>query len=198
MNDTLTPEDFLKSLKRLDRKSAIIARGIVEHFNSGLDDCTKLRNCQEEAIAYAKEVGVAVTGTSLTSKIGRHLRDAGVFQQFAGKPARGVGYVLEAGPNLEDFTEFLQKTPTYGILTKTEVDHTQIRVDILSELDDNGAVMLDADEHRVSSKVYGQLREMLNSGKLNVIYVRPSTRVAVKAKGDAKFHEVDFWVGDDE
>lgn len=193
-----TPEEQYKILTKLDRKSAVIARGIVEHFNSGYDDCTKLRNCQEEAIAFAKEMGVTVTGTSLTSKMGKLLRDADVFKQFTGKPQRGVGYILEPGSKLEDFSAFLEQHYEYGTLTKGERDNDLIRKDIFDQLDEEGGILLDADAHRVTSKVYGQLRELLNTGKLNVVYVRPDTKVAVKTPDDAKPHWVDFWVGDDE
>lgn len=190
--------DKYKALTQLDHKSAIVARAMVEHFNSGVEDCHKLRNCQEEAIAFAAEMGVVIKGTSTTSKIGRHLRDADVFKQFNGRKPGKMGFILEPSDNLEAFTEFLDKNPTYGVLTKNEVEVDQLRQSIVEQLNETGAIMVDSDAHRVPSKIYGQLRDMLNSGQLKVVYVRPDTTVAIRPEGAKKFHAADFWYGDDD
>lgn len=191
-------EVYWRQLTKLDRKSAIVARGMVQHFDGTDDERSKLRECQKAAIEWAAEVGSPVKGTSLTSKIGRLLRDAGVFMPFEGKPKHGEGYRLEEGPRLAEFIEFLDSHLEYGMLAKGEEDSIKVRVRVLKQLKDEGAVMLDADTHRVDSRTYKALRDMLNEGALKVVYVRPDTLVAVKTPTDAKAHKVDFWVTEDE
>lgn len=190
--------DHWKQLTRLDRKSAVVARGIVQYFNAGYDDSEKLRACQQGALDWAREVEVPVTGTSLTSKIGRLLRDAGVFEQFNGRPKHGEGYTLEAGPRLAEFTQWLDDHLEYGQFAKGTLDNDRARGRVIDQLNAEGAVMLDADRHRVDSRTYKALRDMLNNGHLKVVYVRLDTKVAVKTKNDEKAHAIDFWVTEDE
>lgn len=186
-------DKFWIQLTKLDRKSAIVARGITQAYEPTFN---KLRDCQQAALDLADELGVAITGTSLTSKIGRLLRDAGVFEQFAGKPRRGEGYVLEAGPRYEDFLNFLENNDLYGSMSRTEVNDLQAKSAILDALEVSGSIMLDASDHRVDSKTYKALRDFLNDGKLKVVYVRPDTEVVVKTKNAKKFRRAEWLCGE--
>ena len=195
MND-MNSDNYWKNLLRLDHKSAVVARGIVEHFDATDLERTKLKACQIAATEFGKELGVDIS-PSLCGKIGRLQRDAGVFLQFSGKTKKG--YILEPGPRLDEFREFLNTHSEYGLMiTKSSIDKTKTRAEVIEAIDELGGIMLDGDAHRLPRAQFGALHELLNEGRLKAIYVRPSTKVAVKAKDDNKAHPIDFWYGDDE
>lgn len=183
----------LDTIKRLVDKSAIIARGIVDYFESDAHDHNKLRSCQEAALNYSVEIGADIEGTSLTSKIGKMMRDAGIFQQFQGKPKKGEGYVLVPGPKYDEFLEFLDNTPDYGTSIRGQIKMSQVseRTELLDHMELHGAYRINGTEHPASTTVYKFLRQMLNDGKLDAIFVPAGITAAVKHKGKTK--RVEYW-----
>lgn len=180
-------------LKRLNNKSAIIARGIMDYFQSNEPDQSKLRACQAAALEYAQEMGADITGTSLTSKIAKDMRDAGVFQQFSGKPKRGEGYVLEPGPKFDEFSEFIEDNEDYGTSMQGQAKISQIRMksELLDHIEARGGYRINGDTHPTDSATYNFLRQMLNDGKLDAIFVPAGITAAVKHKGKTK--RVEYW-----
>lgn len=172
----------LDQLKKLNNKSAIIARGIMDYFESEADDYSKLRSCQAAALEYARELGADISGTSLTSKVGKMMRDAGVFKQFGGKPKRGEGYTLVPGKNFDEFSNFLDENKDFGTSLSGQVTMSQIRArtEVMDHFDKHGAYRINGETHPVPSYTYNFLRSMLNEGKLDVVFVLPKTVVAIK------------------
>jgi len=183
---------FYNKLTNQTSKGAIVARGIMDHFQSDSPDHSKLRACQEYSLEYAQELGVEITGTSTTSNVAKLMRDAGVFQQFPGKPKRGEGYVLVPGPHFDEFSEFLEDNADYGTSVPGQTTMSQLaaKTEVMEHFDQYGAFRI-GDEHRVPSATYNLLRTMLNDGKLDVIFVKPGAIAAVKHKKQTV--KVGYW-----
>lgn len=173
---------FYRSLTDLTGKSAIVARGIVEHYLSGE---TKLRKCQEAAIELADELGVVIEGTSTTSVVGRLLRDAEVFQQLDPKEKR-TGYFLYPDRRLQEFTTFLEENIDYGTRIKGSHAEDMQRLSLLQHLETQGAVRANNVTNKIPPKAYKLLAEKMMRGELDVIYVAPGTVVGVKHDGETK------------
>lgn len=183
------------NLTKLDRRSAILARGYINYFTSDAEDAHKLKSCQMASNAFAASVGSPVKGFSLVAKVGALMRDAGVFLRFDGrKPKRGEGYILEEGPHFDEFVEFLDMNPDWGARIKGSMEEDVMKETILDELERKGAVRADLFEHRIPAKGYKALTEGLADNRFDVIYVEKGTIVAVQTEGSDKFKKIGYFI----
>lgn len=179
---TEKPDAAYRKVLDLVGRDAILARGMVEAYVD--HNMSKLRDCQKYAADLANEFGAKIdtTQTNRTSQVGRMLRDAGVFMQFGKKTTKG--YVLEEGPRLYDFADFLEENDNYGRFIEKKPEPLRERMELLQHLEEFGCVRANSVTNKIPQKVYSLLSEKLKAGELDVIYVYKGAVAAVKHSGE--------------
>jgi len=179
-NSDMTKNSYYEELMGLSGISSVFVRGYMTEYHQRSFDkpgAVKLRDCQDAGVKAVEDLDGTISVPTV-SKRSRLLVDAGVVS----RRKVGKSYVQGDGPNVDQFLKFLDQDEDYGTRLVGSVEEDDQRNAAWNILEEQGAIRVNA-ENRLPTPAFKMLMGLVNSGKLDVVFVKPETVMGVKNNG---------------
>ena len=160
-------------------KAAVFARGFMDYFEAREDEPVPLRDCQEAGKQAVEDLGESIS-VAYISKLARQIS----VDKILKKSKRGRNYVLEQGPEYNEFWADLEADPAWGTdLNRDAMIELKYRTDIRDFMNDYRAITIHQDDP-LPKVQYSYLMKKFNEGKLQLTFSIEGDPVETTHPGD--------------